>query len=177
MKIENSSRNDLAEIFRLYKEATKFQKIKFPENQWPEFSRDLVVKELEENRQFKIIIDNSIACIWAVTFSDAEIWQEKNRDPAIYIHRIATNPHFRGHNFVSKILSWGKIYAQQNNKKFIRLDTCGNNLKLISHYCKAGFNFLGIKKLKDSKGLPAHYENADVCYFEIELENITKHTQ
>lgn len=170
MKIENSSLNDLDEIFKLYKEATQFQKNKFPANQWPEFSRDLIITELEENRQFKIVINNSIACIWAVTFSDAKIWKEKNRDPALYIHRIATNPLYRGHNFVSGIVSWAKEYAQQNNKKFIRLDTCGNNKKLISHYCGAGFNFLGIKKLKDSKGLPAHYENADVCYFEIELD-------
>lgn len=171
MEIKNSNRNDLEEIFRLYKEATHFQKIKFPGNQWPEFNRDLIIKELEEKRQFKIMIDNSIACIWAITFSDAEIWKEKNIDPAIYIHRIATNPGFRGHNFVSKIVTWAKEYARQNNKDFIRLDTCGNNRSLISHYCNAGFNFLGIKKLEDSKGLPAHYENADVCYFEIELAN------
>ncbi|QED37588.1 GNAT family N-acetyltransferase [Antarcticibacterium arcticum] len=170
MKIENSTINDLEEIFRLYKEATGFQKIRFPENQWPEFDRELIVKELEENRQFKIVIDNRIACIWAVTFSDAEIWEEKNSDPAIYIHRIATNQQFRGQNFVKMIVGWAKEFANQHHKKFIRLDTCGNNLKLISHYQKAGFNFLGIKKLKDSKGLPAHYENADVCYFEIELE-------
>ena len=170
MRIESSNLNDLPEIFRLYREATAFQKIKFPGNQWPEFSRELVVKELEENRQFKIVIDNSIACVWAVTFSDAEIWKEKNSDPAIYIHRIATNPLFRGHNFVSTIVNWARDYARQNNRKFIRLDTCGNNRKLISHYCDAGFNFLGIEKLKDSKGLPAHYENADVCYFEIALE-------
>lgn len=170
MKIENSTGNDLDEIFRLYREATKFQKIKFPENQWPEFDRELIVKELEENRQFKIVIDNRIACVWAVTHSDAEIWEEKNSDAAIYIHRIATNKQFRGQNFVSTIVHWAKLFAMQNNKKFIRLDTCGNNLKLISHYRNAGFNFLGIKKLKNSKGLPSHYENADVCYFEIELE-------
>ena len=114
-------------------------------------------------------MDNSIACIWAVTFTDAESWGKKNSDPSIYIHRIATNPHFRGQNFVSTIVSWAKEYALQNNKKHIRLDTCGDNTKLITHYCNAGFKFLGIKKLKDSKGLPKHYENADVCYFEIAL--------
>lgn len=170
MKIENSNLSDLPEIFRLYKEATEFQKIKFPENQWPVFSRDLIEQELRENRQFKIVIENQIACIWAVTFSDPEIWEEKDLDPSIYIHRIATNPHFRGRNFVTAIVNWAKEYAPQNNKKFIRLDTCGNNLKLISHYSNAGFHFLGIKKLKNSIGLPAHYEDADVCYFEIRLD-------
>lgn len=169
MKIKNSDLEDLEDIFRLYTEAREFQKIKFPENQWPEFSKEMILNELDENRQFKLIIDEQIACIWAVTFSDAEIWEEKNSDPAIYIHRIATNPHFRGHNFVSEIVGWAKEYAQQHDKKYIRLDTCGENQKLISHYCNAGFNFLGMKKLKDATGLPAHYENADVCYFEMEV--------
>ncbi len=171
MKIENSGFQDLPEIFRLYKEATEYQKIKFPGNQWPEFSRNLIKQELKENRQFKIVMDNSLACIWAVTFSDAEIGGEKDRDPANYLHRIATNPNFRGRNFVSEIVHWAKEFARQNKKRFIRLDTCGENTKLISHYCNAGFNFLGIEKLKDSTGLPEHYENAEVCYFEIELEN------
>lgn len=169
MKIEISTYEDIDDIFRLYKEATSFQKIKFPGNQWPEFSRELIEKEIEENRQFKIVIDDNIACIWAITFSDPEIWGQKNSDPAVYIHRIATHPGYRGHNFVSEIVTWAKDYARQNNKEFIRLDTCGNNSKLISHYRNAGFNFLGMSKLKDSTGLPSHYENADVCYFEIVL--------
>jgi len=38
----NSSLNDIPEIFRLYKLATDFQKIKFPENQWPEFDKKLI---------------------------------------------------------------------------------------------------------------------------------------
>lgn len=171
MKIETSRIADLAEILRLYKEATKLQKIKFPGNQWPEFSRDLIIKELGENRQFKIVIDKQIACIWAVTFSDPEIWEEKNFDPSIYIHRIATNPNFRGNNFVAEIVSWAKDYALQHSKKFIRLDTCGDNTKLIAHYRNAGFNFLGMKKLKDATGLPQHYVDADVCYFEIGLDD------
>src|SRR5690606_7226577 len=116
--IKKSSIDDLAEILRLYREAATFQKIKFPGNQWPEFSRELIIKELGENRQFKIVIDDKIACIWAVTFSDPEIWEEMNIDPALYIHRIATNPNFRGHNFVAKIVSWAKDYAREHNKKF-----------------------------------------------------------
>lgn len=92
MKIEISTYEDIDDIFRLYKEATSFQKIKFPGNQWPEFSRELIEKEIEENRQFKIVIDDNIACIWAITFSDPEIWGQKNSDPAVYIHRIATHP-------------------------------------------------------------------------------------
>lgn len=169
MIISNSTVDDIEEIFRLYKMATEHQKVTFPGNIWPEFSRELVITEVLEQRQFKLTIGSEIACVWAVTFSDPEIWEEKNADPAIYIHRIATNPNYRGNNFVSKIVDWAKKFAARHGKHFIRLDTCGNNRKLIGHYRKSGFNFLGIKKLKNYEGLPEHYINADVCFFEIEI--------
>lgn len=169
MIISYSRQKDIGEIFRLYRLATAYQKVTFPENQWPEFDRELIETEIREKRQFKLLIDNQIACVWAITFSDPEIWEEKNSDPSIYIHRIATNPDFRGNNFVQRIADWARGYAILNKKEYIRLDTCGNNTRLIEHYKKSGFKFLGMKKLLSSKGLPAHYVDADVCYFEIKL--------
>ena len=170
MNIENSNLTDISEIFRLYKLATDFQKLKFPENQWPVFDKELINKEVIENRQFKLIINNEIACVWAITFSDAQIWEEKENNSSIYIHRIATNPEFRGQNFVQKIVNWAKEYAIDKNKEYIRMDTCGKNDRLINHYKRCGFDFLGIKKLKNTSELPVHYHNADVCYFEINVK-------
>ncbi len=169
MIIENSSPDDIGEIFRLYRLATEYQKIKFPANQWPDFDPAMVANEIRENRQYKLLIDSNIACVWAVTHSDPEIWQEKNADPSVYIHRIATNPDFRGDNYVKIIVDWAKEYCYQNKLSFIRLDTCGHNEGLIKHYTSCGFVFLGIHKIKDSTGLPSHYIDADVCYFEIAL--------
>lgn len=169
MTITNSNLDDIPETFRLYQLAREFQKIQFPENLWPEFDRDFIATEVIENRQFKIVIDNKIACIWAITYNDADIWEEKENNDAIYIHRIATNPEFRGNNFVQMIADWSKDFARKENKKFVRMDTCGQNDRLINHYKNCGFEFLGMKKLKDSSGLQAHYHNADVCFFEIEL--------
>jgi ribosomal protein S18 acetylase RimI-like enzyme len=67
------------------------------------------------------------------SFNDAEIWEERDCNDAIYIHRIATHSDFRGHNFVKIIVDWAK-YAKSIGKDYIRLDTLGNNLKLIEHY-------------------------------------------
>jgi len=169
MVITHSKLEDIPEIFRLYKLATDFQNLKFPENQWPEFDQKLIKTEVLENRQFKLIIDSKIACIWALTFSDIQIWEARENHASIYIHRIATNPEFRGNNFVQTIVDWAKNYALKHNKQFIRMDTCGNNQKLISHYTNSGFEFLGMKKLKNTSDLPSHYHKADVCYFEIKL--------
>ena len=169
MIITNSNLDDIPEIFRLYKLATDFQKIKFPLNQWPEFDQKHITTEVIENRQFKIVIENKTACIWAITFNDIQIWEDSENESSIYIHRIATNPEFRGNNFVQIIVNWSKDFAIKQNKQFIRLDTCGKNDNLINHYVKSGFKYLGMKKLKNSSQLPSHYHNADVCFFEIEL--------
>ncbi|MCZ4319206.1 GNAT family N-acetyltransferase [Aequorivita viscosa] len=169
MIITNSNPADIPEIFRLYRLATEYQKITFPDNLWPEFDRAMVEREVLEKRQFKIVIDNQVACVWAITYSDPQIWEEADNEDSIYIHRIATNPDFRGNDFVKAIVAWAKTYAAEHKKKYIRMDTCGDNQRLIKHYTRSGFNFLGMKKIRDSSDLPSHYHNADVCYFEIKL--------
>ena len=167
MNISNSTAQDIPEIFRLYRLATAYQKEKFPDNQWPEFDPALIAQEVAENRQFKITIDGVVACIWAITYSDPELWADDDGHSAIYIHRIATNPAFRGNNYVQLIVDWAKNFAR--DKKYIRMDTCGDNQRLIQHYQNCGFQSLGMKRLEEAGNLPAHYQQADVCYFEIKL--------
>lgn len=166
MKIENCSIEDIEEIFRLYRIATAFQKTKFIVH-WPDFERSLVETEIMENRQWKIVIDEQVACVWATTYSDPLIWEEKNSDPSVYIHRIATNPDYRGNHLVTHMVAWAREHAMANNKKYVRLDTVGENEKLIDYYTKCGFRFLGLSKLKNTNGLPAHYDNASVSLFEL----------
>jgi hypothetical protein len=66
MKITNSISTDIDEIFSLYDIASAYQKTKNVVV-WPSFERQLVKTELTENRQWKLIIDGQIACVWAIT--------------------------------------------------------------------------------------------------------------
>lgn len=168
MEITNCVKEDIDEIFRLYAVATNYQKERYTMH-WPEFDSKMVEDEIAENRQWKLLIDGKVACVWATTFTDPLIWEERNADPSVYIHRIATNEEFRGKNFVITIVDWAKKYALANGKKFVRLDTVGLNEKLIAHYTKCGFSFLELRKLKNTEGLPAHYHNADISLFELEI--------
>jgi ribosomal protein S18 acetylase RimI-like enzyme len=170
MNITNSRLEDIDEIFRLYGIASEYQKTKKTVVVWPKFKRELVETEIREKRQFKLLIDGAVACVWAITFSDEQIWEERNADSAIYIHRIATNPDFRGKNLVGKIVAWAKAYAEEKEIRFIRLDTLGNNTKLIQHYTNSGFDFLGMFNLKNTDTLPEHYKEAPVCLFQIDTK-------
>ncbi|WP_299667017.1 GNAT family N-acetyltransferase [uncultured Polaribacter sp.] len=168
MNIQNSILEDVDEILKLYKQARALQ-TNLKMVIWPEFSREMIVQEIKEKKQFKIIINHKIACVWAIAFSDPLIWEEKNKDAAIYIHRIATNKEIRGNNLVQKMVAWSKIYAKKNSYNYVRLDTVGENRGLINHYKKCGFHFLGLSKLNNTNSLPAHYKNATVSLFEIKL--------
>ena len=167
--IESSTLNDLDHIFSLYDEAMRFQQAKKTVVVWPKFATSLVLQEINEERQWKLLIDGEIACVWAIAFSDPQIWEEKDRDPAIYIHRIATSSKFRGLKLVKKIVDWAKVYAIKKEKKYVRLDTLGENIRLIEYYQEMGFTFLGMFPLHNTEGLPAHYHTAPACLFEIKL--------
>ncbi len=146
--------------------AVAYQKTRFSVH-WPAFDQRLIETEIKESRQWKMITEDSIACIWATTFNDPQIWEERNKEPSVYIHRIATNPDFRGKNLVHEIVNWAKNYALLHGKQYVRLDTVGNNEKLIAHYTNSGFTFLGMVNLKDTSGLPAHYRQDGTCLFEL----------
>ena len=168
VKIINCVLEDSDKILSLYQAARDLQTIKGMVV-WPMFEKAFIEKEIKEQRQWKLVIGDIMACNWAITFSDKEIWEEK--DDAIYIHRIATNPIFRGNRYIDRIVQWAKEYAKQKGKQFVRLDTLGNNTKLIEHYTSAGFEFLGMFELPDTSNLPGHYQTEpNCCLFEIDLE-------
>ncbi len=168
MQIENSTLQDLAKIFELYRIATDFMKSK-KQVSWPEFSKELIVDEIQNKRQWKITIENQIACIWATTRNDELIWGKDNKEPSIYIHRIATNQDFRGQNLAKNIVNWADEYGVTHDLEYIRMDTVGYNEGLIKHYKKIGFEFLGTKELTDTTGLPDHYNDDVVCLFQREI--------
>lgn len=158
---------DIDQILLLYDYARQLQQER-KMVVWPHFDKAFLQNEIVEQRQWKLIINNEIACNWAITFNDREIWGERDNNNSIYIHRIATNANFRGNRFIDNIVQWAKDYANKNGKQFVRLDTLGNNTRLIQHYTSAGFDFLGIHKLTDTATLPLHYQNEpNCCLFEI----------
>ncbi len=169
MQIKNCLLIDTDEILSLYEAARNLQ-VQKKMVVWPSFEKSFIENEINEKRQWKIMFENVIACNWVITFEDKEIWAEKDLDNSIYIHRICNNPKLRGNRYIDKIVEWAKVYATQLGKQFVRLDTLGNNTKLIEHYTSAGFNFLGMFKLADTATLPSHYQNEpNCCLFEIDL--------
>jgi ribosomal protein S18 acetylase RimI-like enzyme len=166
IEVINNNPEDIETVFEFYDMAVAHQKKVFNKH-WQGFSRELVQTEIAENRQYKILINGEVAGIFAVTFNDPEIWEEKDAQPSIYIHRIVTHPNFRGYGIVNLIIDWAKEYAQNNQIEFIRMDTWADNEKLLAYYTSCGFNHVGCIKVKANSGLPKHYEGISLNLFEI----------
>lgn len=168
MKIINSSISDIETIFAFYDNAVAFQKTKFDKH-WLAFDHQMVEKEIEECRQWKMMDGDEVVCIFAITYEDPAIWKEKNSDPSIYIHRIVTHPSHHGKKHVSQIIEWAKQHAREKNKTFIRMDTWGDNQRLIDYYVECGFTYMGTTTPEINGSLPKHYSAIFLSLFEISI--------
>jgi hypothetical protein len=119
MKIVNATPHDVDVIFDLYDKAIEFQKTVFDKT-WLGFDRELVDTEIAEGRLWKIVEDDRVACIFSVAYADPIIWGEHSHESAMYIHRIVTNPEFRGRGYVRAITDLGRsIMLARNGLRFV----------------------------------------------------------
>ena len=163
-----SNFTDINTIFTFYEDAVAYQKTKFNKH-WLPFDRGMVEREVANGLQWKIMEGDQVACVFAIAFEDPFIWAEKNKDPAIYIHRIVTHSAFRGGGYVKTIIEWAKQYSKENDKRFIRMDTWGDNEELINYYVKCGFDYLGTITPQATENLPKHYSSIFLSLFEIKV--------
>ena len=169
MKIVNSTIADIPAMLKLYDIAREYQKAKSLRS-WLPFDPALVEKEITEKRQWKIVEEDTVVCIFMIAYEDPFIWGERNNDPSIYIHRIVTHPQYHGNNYVLKIVEWAKQHAKNKGKQFIRMDTWGDNPKLTDYYIKCGFRFLGIITPETTEQLPKHYSCISLALLEIRID-------
>lgn len=165
MEFLNSTPDDLETIFGLYDAAIAHQK-QVSEQHWLPFDRQMVRAEIAEGRQWKIVVDGQVACVFMAAYQDPAIWGERDRDPSVYLHRIVTNPDFRGRHFVAAIADWAAEHGRVLGKKYVRLDTWADNPKLKEVYTRSGFRFLGIGPPADPAALPSHYSTITLSFFE-----------
>lgn len=169
MVIITAESGDFDTVFDLYDKAIEFQKQVFDKH-WLGFDAEMVRREISENRLWKIVEDGKVACIFSLAYEDPVIWGENSGENAMYIHRIVTNPDFRGRGYVKAIVEWARGHAYENALRYIRMDTWGDNLKLKEYYTGCGFDYKGVVWPAESENLPKHYSAISLGLFEIDLE-------
>jgi ribosomal protein S18 acetylase RimI-like enzyme len=167
MIITPSIIEDVPQIRELFAAAIEYQKQKF-DNHWHGLNEAGLITEIGEQLHWKIMEGDRIAAFFSIAFTDALIWDERDADPAIYLHRIVTNAAFRGRGYVNAITGWAEAYGRDAGKVFVRLDTDRNNIRLNAYYQQCGYTFCGIKTFHDTGNplIPKHYFGAGLSLYE-----------
>lgn len=161
---------ELETILQLFKQAME-QQGKNGYRVWDEIDTGALRKDIEQGLQFKITTGIDILCLFSIQRSDPLIWRDRDRNDAIYLHRIVVNPNFKGQKQFKSVLDWSTQYARDHNLKFIRMDTWASNQKLINYYESFGFKFIETYTTPDTTALPIQNRNLTVALLEIELIN------
>jgi len=167
-KIVNTTKNDLKFIYWLFEMAIAYQKRK-NYTVWRGYDKNVLQKDIENKLQYKILVEEEIACIFSICYADPIIWREKDKGDAIYLHRIVVNPNYKGHKQFEKILSWAIEHAKQKRLNFIRMDTWADNSNIVGYYKSFGFKFLENYITPDAPELPITHRNLGLALLEYNL--------
>lgn len=170
IKVANTTKDDLDAIFWLFEQAMELQG-KNDYKVWQDIDKIALEKDIKNRLQYKILKGNDILCIFSIQHNDPFIWRDRDQSDAIYLHRIVVNPKFKGQKQFEKVLNWAKQFARQDNLKFVRMDTWGDNEKLIDYYKSFGFKFIENYKTTNSPELLIQNQNLDVALLELKLND------
>jgi ribosomal protein S18 acetylase RimI-like enzyme len=164
----NTEMSDLYLIFRLFDHSIAYQEKKgYPV--WKNYDKNAIVRDIQSKNQYKIIIDSLPAIIFSVCYVDKLLWRDRDRQDAMYLHRIVVNPDCKGRQLFGEILEWAIAHASQRKLRYIRMDTWAANPTLINYYEKFGFNFIENFTTPDSEELPVHNRNLALALLEYKV--------
>ena len=167
MNILPSTMEDIPVIRELFGAAIRYQQLKFGKH-WQELNEPQLMGEIGDRLHWKVVEGEQIAAFVSISFTDELVWEERDADPAIYLHRIVTNPDFRGRGYVPAITAWAEEYGKAAGMQFVRLDTDVGNVRLNAYYRECGYIFCGIKQFNDLNDprVPRHYFGAGLSLYE-----------
>ncbi len=167
--IEQTNLHDLPMIFHLFDEAILFQRNnKFIG--WESYDEEYLKGDVLNGLLYKVVQDEVITGIFSVCYSDALIWREKEKGDAIYLHRIVLNRNFKSEKLFTRVLAWATSHARETNRKFIRMDTWADNVKIIDYYKSYGFEFVENYTTADTEALPVQHRNLTVALLELKVD-------
>ena len=171
--IIHTNLDDLPFIYSLFDDAIIYQRRNgYPD--WKDYSKDVLEDDILKQKQFKIIINEEIACIFTCCLEDKIVWRERDQSDAIYLHRIVSNKDHKGQKLFQDVLSFTISKCKELNRQFIRLDTWANNDSIINYYASFGFDIVKYSINPDIPELPIQMRGNRVALMEYKLEDSDK---
>lgn len=166
MKVRPSTRSDIATFKDFWDSAVDYQKAEgLP--LWPCFPQRMIEDEIGNGLHFSVDFpDGGLAGYFSMALRDELIWGDEERGDAIYIHRMCVNPARKGSNLSRLVLAWALGHVPRLGRRFVRMDTWGDNKRLVDYYVACGFCHIGDRQLDEAPLLPSHYKNTRLALFQ-----------
>lgn len=163
--ILNTTLDDLPIIHHLFEQSISYQE-KHGYPAWKHYDRNAIARDIENGHQFKVVINDIIAAVFSVAYRDKIIWRDRDKGDSIYLHRIVSNPEFKGQRLFGIILDWTIDHVKSAGIRSIRMDTWADNPTIISYYKTFGFDFVENFTTPDTVELPTHNRNLALTLLE-----------
>jgi ribosomal protein S18 acetylase RimI-like enzyme len=136
---------------------------------WQTIDNNTLRKDIADGLQYKLIEGNDLLGVFSVQLNDPFIWRDRDRNDAVYLHRIVVNPRFKGQKQFQKIVDWATAFARKKGLSYVRMDTWADNQPLISYYRTFGFRLIEYYTTPNAVELPVQNRNLHIALLEMEL--------
>lgn len=155
MRILNTQFTDLPFIFHLFDLSIQYQE-KHGYPVWKNYDQNAIKKDIEAGNQFKILVNDRIAIVFSVAYSDKIIWRTMDTGESVYLHRIVVNPEFKVQKLFGAIVDWAIQLCKEKGLKSIRMDTWAANANIMEYYRGFGFRTVENYTTPNTEELPVH---------------------
>ena len=134
---------------------------------WTPYPEALIRKEISEGLHYSVYtVAGELAGYFSTALADPLIWEDAEQGDAFYLHRMCVNPQMKGRQLSRHILNWACGSAAARGRKYVRMDTWGDNQPLVDHYLACGFVYLKSRMMGEAQGLPGHYKGIRLAMFQ-----------
>lgn len=162
---------DLEGIYHLFDQSVIYQEQHgYPA--WRNYDKDAIVRDIENGNQYKVMQEGRIAMVFSVAYADAVIWRHRDKQDAVYLHRIVVNPACKGKRLFGNVLDWSIVHARSKGRKAVRMDTWAANPRIIEYYQGFGFGIVEHYTTPDTIDLPVHNRNLALTLLEYRVEPV-----
>jgi ribosomal protein S18 acetylase RimI-like enzyme len=166
LTIRNTQSSDLPLIFHLFDQSIQYQE-KHGYPVWKNYDQNAIKKDIEAGNQYKILVNDRIAIVFSVAYSDKIIWRAMDTGESVYLHRIVVNPEFKGQKLFGAIVDWAVQHCKEMGLKSIRMDTWAANANIIKYYKSFGFRVVENYTTPDCNELPVHNRKLALTLMEL----------
>ena len=137
---------------------------------WPDYPAEKIREEIQNGLHLSAYNPNDILVgYFSVALTDPLIWGEDEKGDAIYIHRMCVNPAAKGGRLAQVVLAWACGYATAMKRIYVRMDSWGDNRRLVDYYTSCGFKYIRTRHLGDVPELPSNYSNSKLAMFQNDI--------